>query len=72
MANLVRVPCVVPRVPFCLQCFRVSARSDVPKVAAPFQQQLRGKKKVAKAPATIKVKLLEDIKGYGRSGELAP
>lgn len=71
MANLVRVPCV-PRVPFCLQCLRVIALPDVPRLAAPFQQQVRGKKKVAKAPSTIKVKLLEDIKGYGRSGEPEP
>ena len=71
MANLVRVP-YLPRVPFCLQCLRAIARPDISNLAVPFQQQHRGKKKVAKASSTIKVKLLEDIKGYGRSGESAP
>ena len=31
-------------------------------------QQIRGKKLVAKVPPTVKVKLLEDIKGYGARG----
>lgn len=31
-------------------------------------QQTRGKKFVAKVPPTVKVKLLEDIKGYGARG----
>ena len=65
MASFIRIP-IVPR---CLYCLRHNAFSENAISIAPFWQQVRGKKKVAKAPSTIKVKLLEDIKGYGRSGE---
>ncbi|KAL9125733.1 MAG: hypothetical protein Q9217_005104 [Psora testacea] len=33
---------------------------------------MRGKKKSAKKPNTINVKLLKDIKGYGRKGSIVP
>ena len=32
--------------------------------------QIRGKKKLAKVPATVKVQLLQNIPGYGRRGKL--
>ena len=65
MASFIRVP-IVPR---CVYCLRQNVWSENAKPFTQFGQQIRGKKKVAKAPSTIKVKLLEDIKGYGRNGE---
>lgn len=32
------------------------------------RQQIRGKKKMANNSATLLVRLLQDVKGYGRSG----
>ncbi|KAL8919753.1 MAG: hypothetical protein Q9208_006619 [Pyrenodesmia sp. 3 TL-2023] len=40
---------------------------------SPFRQvQIRGKKKSAKGPHTVNVRLLDDIKGYGRKGSIIP
>jgi hypothetical protein len=33
------------------------------------QQQIRGKKKLAKQPSNIKVRLLKDVKRYGPQGK---
>lgn len=57
------------RSPLCLSCMRRVVGDDLTQSWYPFHRQLRGKKKTAKRPTTIKVKLLEDIKGYGRKGE---
>ena len=35
---------------------------------SPFQQQVRGKKKASKLPLTLPVRLLKDVKTYGRKG----
>ncbi|KAI4231110.1 MAG: hypothetical protein L6R40_007849 [Gallowayella cf. fulva] len=42
------------------------------KVSPAFQQQTRGKKKHAKGPHVVNVRLLEDIRGYGRKGSIIP
>lgn len=68
MANLI----LMPRAHFCLQHLRTNMLANTSRLVTPFHQQLRGKKKVARAPSTIKVKLLEDIKCYGRHGKLLP
>ena len=64
MANFIRLPTISK----CIHCLRESASSDCLRLASPLQRQLRGKKKLARGPDTIKVKLQEDIKGYGRNG----
>lgn len=56
------------RNPLCLACIRRLAGDDLSQSWFPFYRQLRGKKKIAKRTTTIKVKLLEDIKGYGKKG----
>ena len=65
MIGLVRVS----RAPQCLSCLRQAVGTNISESAFPFHRQLRGKKS-AKQPATITVKLLEDIRGYGRKGQL--
>ena len=57
------------RNPLCLVCIRRLAGDDLSKSWFPFYRQLRGKKKIARRTTTIKVKLLEDIKGYGKKGD---
>ena len=57
------------RSPLCSSCIRRIALNDRSQSIFPFHRQVRGKKKSAKRPTTIKVELLEDIKGYGRKGE---
>lgn len=52
----------------CPSCIRRIAGDDISQLWFPFQRQLRGKKKSAKPPTTINVKLLEDITGFGRKG----
>jgi len=37
---------------------------------SPFRTQIRGKKKKVKLPPTINVKLMKDVRGYGRKGKL--
>lgn len=52
----------------CSSCIRRIASDDISQLWFPFHRQLRGKKKSAKRPTTINVKLLEDIEGFGRKG----
>ena len=54
----------------CIFCASRLLRDETANLAIPFHRQLRGKKKKAKATGTINVKLLEDIVGYGRQGNL--
>ena len=54
----------------CSFCIRRIARDDVSQLWFPFYRQLRGKKKSAKRPTTINVKLLEDISGFGGKGKV--
>ncbi|KAL6718962.1 Fructose-bisphosphate aldolase 1 [Lecanora helva] len=56
----------------CFSCWRRAIGDDIPQSQFPFQRQLRGKKKSAKRPTTIKVRLLQDITGYGRKGSITP
>ena len=65
MANLIRVS----KNPQCLGCLRQAIGNDLIESTFPFYRQLRGKKKSSKQPATVNVKLLEDIRGYGRKGQ---
>ncbi|KAL2046351.1 hypothetical protein N7G274_001798 [Stereocaulon virgatum] len=62
--------CNSARTPLCLACTRRLVRDDLSQLWSPFFTQIRGKKKTAKRPTTIKVKLLEDIKGYGKQGSI--
>ena len=52
----------------CLRYLRKCLAEDGLLSMRCFQQQRRGKKFVAKVPPTVKVRLLEDIKGYGARG----
>ncbi|KAL8825636.1 MAG: hypothetical protein Q9170_007717 [Blastenia crenularia] len=58
--------------PQCLGHLRRLAglRSSAPNL--PLHSQIRGKKKSSKQPHTINVRLLEDIRGYGRKGSIIP
>lgn len=53
--------------PLCFSCIRRIIGDDIAQSWFPFHRQVRGKKKIAQ-PTTIKVKLLQDIKGYGKKG----
>lgn len=57
-----------PRSPLCLSCMRRIAGDGLPQLSPPSLTQIRGKKKTAKKITTINVRLLADIKGYGRKG----
>jgi hypothetical protein len=57
------------RAPQCSSCIRRFAAGFGESFAAPTRQQAtRGKKKLAKV-STVNVRLLEDIKRYGRQGK---
>ena len=56
------------RNPLCISCIRQLVADDLSKSGSPFYQQVRGKKKTAKRITTINVRLLEDIRGYGKKG----
>ena len=56
------------RNPLCLSCIRQLVADDISKSWVPFYRQVRGKKKTAKRITTINVRLLEDIRGYGKRG----
>ncbi|KAL9635062.1 MAG: hypothetical protein Q9164_003707 [Protoblastenia rupestris] len=58
--------------PMCLLCMGQAIRDDLAQTSRLSYTQLRGKKKAARKPTTINVKLLKDIKGYGRKGSIVP
>ena len=58
------------RAPQCMACVRRVQASVGESWLGSAQQQIRGKKKGAKTPSTVTVKLLRDVKGYGQSGML--
>ncbi|MCJ1389123.1 hypothetical protein MMC18_001977 [Xylographa bjoerkii] len=59
------------RAPQCFACIRQIFCSDLSLPLSPFRTQVRGKKRV-RLPTTINVKLLKDIRGYGRRGSIVP
>ena len=59
----------LPKRPICLNCVRRIAGEDARQSLSPTFVQLRGKKKMAKKPDTINVRLLVNMKGYGRRGK---
>ena len=52
----------------CLNCIRRCIDNDLVQWSGPSLTQFRGKKKTAKKIETINVRLLVDVKGYGRKG----
>ncbi|KAL8981812.1 MAG: hypothetical protein Q9205_003510 [Flavoplaca limonia] len=56
----------------CLGYLRYLAGVQSIKLSPTFHQQIRGKKKNAKGPHIVNVRLLEDIRGYGRKGSIIP
>ncbi|KAL9612046.1 MAG: hypothetical protein Q9167_003338 [Letrouitia subvulpina] len=56
----------------CFFCLRRSTGIDVAGVGSIFNRQVRGKKKSARQPVTVKIRLLEDLKGFGRKGAIIP
>ncbi|KAL9014994.1 MAG: hypothetical protein Q9173_000371 [Seirophora scorigena] len=58
--------------PQCLSHLRRLVRSPSLLPSSPFHQQIRGKKKSTKGPHHVNVRLLEDIRGYGRKGSIIP
>lgn len=64
-----------PPVPRCLSCVRnvIALQSHESLLPSISRRQIRGKKTNAKdAIRTVKVRLLEDIKGYGAAGMAIP
>ncbi|MCJ1431431.1 hypothetical protein MMC27_000784 [Xylographa pallens] len=59
------------RVPQCFACIRQVLGNDLSLPLSPFRTQVRGKKKI-RLPTTINVKLLRDVRGYGRRGSIVP
>ncbi|KAG9248797.1 hypothetical protein BJ878DRAFT_287734 [Calycina marina] len=59
---------MVQRGPNCIAC----VRRIVEMVSYPSRQQVRWKKFVAKAPAAVKVQLLQNVPGYGKKGSIVP
>ncbi|OJD39914.1 ribosomal protein l9 rnase h1 [Diplodia corticola] len=57
--------------PQCTSCARRFANAGL-RAWAPFQQQARGAKKASKLPNTLIVRLLKDVKAYGRKGSFVP
>ncbi|KAL8765977.1 MAG: hypothetical protein Q9209_007124 [Squamulea sp. 1 TL-2023] len=68
MASLYK-PTISPQ---CLSYLRRLAGIHPVKLNPTFHQQIRGKKKNAKGPHVVNVRLLEDIRGYGRKGSIIP
>ncbi|MCJ1281686.1 hypothetical protein MMC26_001008 [Xylographa opegraphella] len=58
-------------VPQCFACIRQVLGNDLSLPLSPFRTQVRGKKKL-RLPTTINVKLLRDVRGYGRKGSIVP
>ncbi|KAL8991632.1 MAG: hypothetical protein Q9169_007801 [Polycauliona sp. 2 TL-2023] len=56
----------------CLGYLRCLAGLRSAKPSPSYHQQVRGKKKNAKGPHIVNVRLLEDIRGYGRKGSIIP
>ncbi|KAL9596236.1 MAG: hypothetical protein Q9219_005947 [cf. Caloplaca sp. 3 TL-2023] len=56
----------------CLTHLRRLAGISSSKPPIPTLTQTRGKKKSARQPRTVHVRLLEDIRGYGRKGSVIP
>ncbi|KAI4167865.1 MAG: hypothetical protein LQ343_006879 [Gyalolechia ehrenbergii] len=56
----------------CLGYLRRLAGIPTSSKTSPFHGQIRGKKKTARQPHIINVRLLEDIRGYGRKGSIIP
>ncbi|RFU33080.1 hypothetical protein B7463_g3240, partial [Scytalidium lignicola] len=63
---------LLPRAPQCITCVRRIAGTFADTVSVPARQQVRGKKKLARASNNIKVRLLRDIPHYGRKGTILP
>ncbi|KAI4118536.1 MAG: hypothetical protein LQ345_001421 [Seirophora villosa] len=61
-----------PPSPQCLSHLRRLVRTPSLLPSSPFHQQIRGKKKSTKGPHPVNVRLLEDIRGYGRKGSIIP
>ncbi|KAI4166137.1 MAG: hypothetical protein LQ342_000023 [Letrouitia transgressa] len=68
MANLSKFP----RSPQCFFCLQRCTGIDTGGVGSIFNRQVRGKKKSARQPVTVKIRLLEDLKGFGRKGAIIP
>ena len=56
------------KAPRCLSCLRNSTKADFPASTNLFQVQIRGKKKKAKLPPTVPVRLLKNTPSYGPKG----
>ncbi|KAL8667342.1 MAG: hypothetical protein Q9168_007291 [Polycauliona sp. 1 TL-2023] len=56
----------------CLGHLRRLAGFQSIKPSPAYHQQVRGKKKNAKGPHVVNVRLLQDIRGYGRKGSIIP
>lgn len=54
--------------PQCVSCTRRLTNLSLHEWR-PSQQQVRGKKKLANVPSTVTVRLLKDVKTFGRKGE---
>lgn len=58
-------------IPQCTACLRSYAWASAAETGSPFtalRQQVRGKKKMAKADGNVPVRLLKDLTGFGKRG----
>ncbi|KAI9776770.1 MAG: hypothetical protein M1835_005432 [Candelina submexicana] len=60
------------RAPQCTACLRRTFALGPENGRALSRQQIRGKKKTVRPASNIKVRLLEDVSGYGRQGAIVP
>ncbi|GAB7356437.1 hypothetical protein MBLNU459_g7208t1 [Dothideomycetes sp. NU459] len=59
-------------VPKCTSCARRITNFGLHEWRPTSQQQVRGKKKLANTPSTVTVRLLKDVKTFGRKGSYVP
>ena len=60
----------IARAPRCISCLYRILGAEFFEPVSSFRVQLRGKKKSSRQPATVKAKLLRDIRGWGPKGRL--
>ncbi|GAB7363580.1 hypothetical protein MBLNU230_g4151t1 [Neophaeotheca triangularis] len=65
-------PRVLPQCSSCLRSYALGGQAEGSMRAGAVTQQVRGKKKVAHAPSTVPVRLLRDVKAFGKKGSIVP
>ncbi|KAK5107104.1 hypothetical protein LTR62_001852 [Meristemomyces frigidus] len=68
------MPISTRAIPHCSACVRSYLTAGFGDLTAPpvLRQQVRGKKKLANASSTVPVRLLKDVRTFGRKGSIVP